>query len=284
MTDRALVVGCGDLGQAVASLLQDNGLEVYGLKRSATALPAGVHLVQADVTQPDTLQELAALNPRIVIYCVAADAHRDDSYRAHYVDGLRNTLAALRQAPPEHVFFVSSTGVYGQVSDDLLDEATVPVPADFSGERMLQAEQLLASEYPASHTLLRFSGIYGPGRRRMLDLAREPARWPAQNGWTNRIHRDDGAAAIAHLVKQLFAGKPVEPLYMVTDDRPVSQYEVLQWLAQQMGVPDAPQDAPAVCGNKRLSNQRLRHTGFQLRYPDYQIGYAAMLAQENLAP
>jgi nucleoside-diphosphate-sugar epimerase len=283
MTDRVLVVGCGDLGQAAASLLHDGGLEVYGLRRSATALPAGMHLVQADVTQPDTLQGLAALKPRIVIYCVAADAHRDDSYRAHYVDGLRNTLAALRQAPPAHVFFVSSTGVYGQVSDELLDESSVPVPDGFSGERMLQAEQLLEDAYPDTHTILRFSGIYGPGRRRMLDLAREPARWPAQNGWTNRIHRDDGASAIAYLVKQWQAGRPLESLYLVTDDRPASQYEVLQWLAQHMGVQDTPQSAPAVCGNKRLSNQRLRHTGFQLRYPDYQTGYAAMLADEGAA-
>ena len=283
MTDRVLVVGCGDLGQAVASMLQDAGLEVYGLKRSATALPAGVHLLQADVTRPETLQGLAALKPRILIYCVAADAHRDDSYLAHYVEGLRNTLAALQPARPAHVFFVSSTGVYGQVSDDLLDETTAPVPDGFSGERMLQAEQLLAEAYPAAHTILRFSGIYGPGRRRMLDLAREPARWPAQNGWTNRIHRDDGAAAVVFLVKQVLAGHPVEPLYVVTDDRPASQYEVLQWLAAQMGVPDAPQNAPAVAGNKRLSNQRLRHAGFQLRYSDYQVGYAALLADEGVA-
>jgi len=275
---RILVVGCGDVGSEIARRLMIQGHEVAGVRRSETPLPAGCRLVMADVTRPDTLKPLRDVAPDILVYCVAADAHTDESYRSHYVDGLRNTLAAVRESSRlKHVFFISSTGVYGQQTDELLDEASPAIPADFSGERMLEAEALL-SGYPA--TILRFSGIYGPGRTRMIQLARNPADWPARNGWTNRIHRDDGAAFTVFLITQLAQGQVPAACYVVTDSQPVPLYALLLWLAQQQGVDTAGVPVPPVQGNKRLSNRRVLQTGFVFTYPDYLAGYQALLSQQ----
>ena len=275
---RVLIAGCGDLGQAVAAALCADRFDIHGLRRSTQVFPSGMAALQADVTRPDSLGALQALQPDILLYCVAADAQTDDSYRAHYVDGLRNVLAALDPAHLRHVFFVSSTRVYGQRSDALLDESVTAKPADFGGERLLQAEGLLQG-LACGTTVLRLSGIYGPGRTRMLRLAADPQRWPVENSWSNRIHRDDVAAFIAFLMQRVVAGRPVDRLYLVTDDLPVPQHDVLCWLAGQLGIDATQAPVSAVSGGKRLSNQRLRATGFQLNYPDYRAGYAQLLAR-----
>ena len=281
MTMNVLLAGCGDLGCEVARQLVSAGHGVTGLRRSEAALPDGVNRLQADVTRTETLAALAQVHPDILVYCVAADAHTDESYRLHYVDGLRNVLAALAGSESlRHVFFVSSTGIYGQQSDDLLDETVEPIPADFSGIRMQQAEDLLKTlAFPG--TALRLSGIYGPGRNRMIRTACDPQTWPAHNRWTNRIHRDDAARFITFLIANLEKGTALEDCYLVTDSRPVAYYEVLQWLAAQMGVDSDQVETPAAGGAKRLSNARMLNTGFTLRYPDYVSGYSSLLATET---
>ena len=110
---KVLIIGCGDLGGEVASQLVRLGIEVAGVRRSGTAAE-GVRLICADVTQAESLEVLAPLQPKILIYCVAANGQTDAQYKAHYVDGLRNVLATqVDNKKLKHVFFVSSTRVFG---------------------------------------------------------------------------------------------------------------------------------------------------------------------------
>lgn len=272
-----LIAGCGDLGCEISRCLTSEGITVAGLRRSAQPLPHGILTVQGDVTVPHTLQQLADLRPKILIYSVAADERSDEGYRRQYVEGLRNMLAALGQPSAlRHVFFVSSTRVYGQDGAALLDERTPALAADFGGRRLLEAEGLLR-DLPFGGTVLRLSGIYGPGRTRMLRLAVDPATWPQDNTWTNRIHRDDAAAFTAQLVRRALAGESVDDCYIVTDSEPAPQYAVLLWLAQQLDVAADTIAVPPPEGGKRLSNARLLQTGFRLAYADYRAGYGALL-------
>ena len=72
------------------------------------------------------------------------------------------------------------------------------------------------------------------------------------------------------------AGQSIQDCYIVTDSCPVSQYEVLHYLAEKMGI-NIPTAPPPVLGGKRMSNPRMLSTDFRLKYPDYQLGYSAML-------
>jgi nucleoside-diphosphate-sugar epimerase len=275
-----LIAGYGDLGSAIGQQLAATGLSVLGLRRSKRSHDNGVAVLTADVTRPETLACLKGAEPRILVYCVAADAASDDNYRLQYVDGLRHVLAALDQAGNlGHVFFVSSTRVYGQSGDSLLTESDPAMPADFGGERLLEAERLLAG-LPCGHTALRLSGIYGPGRERMLSLAGCTEKWP-QNNWSNRIHRDDAAAFVMHLIHRVLNGAMIEDCYIVTDSCPVPQHEVLHWLADRMGHASGPAPSPAPSGGKRLSNACMLASGFQLHYASYRDGYAALLGQAD---
>jgi nucleoside-diphosphate-sugar epimerase len=126
--------------------------------------------------------------------------------------------------------------------------------------------------------VVRFGGIYGPGRTRLIDSVRSGQARCEPGLYTNRIHRDDCAGVLEHL---LALAAPA-PLYIGVDDEPALQCEVLRWLAQQLGVPPpvpsgAPDDSRRRGGNKRCCNARLRASGYRLLYPSYCEGYTALL-------
>ncbi len=288
MKAQVLIVGCGDLGAEIAIRLQQSGDQVIGVRISDKPLPNGIITIQADVTRAETLAPLVQLKPDYLIYCVAGSAQNttqdDENYRQHYVAGLRHVLATQHNnSNLKHVFFVSSTRVYGQKTAEVIDELMPALPCDTAGERLLEAEGLLKNlACPA--TALRLSGIYGPGRTRMINLALKPDLWPtrvSQNSWSNRIHRDDAAAFIVFLIQQRQQLKTIEDCYIVTDSQPTTQYETLNWLATQMNIAVIAVDTitPEISGGKRLSNQRLLRSGFKLRYPNYQVGYTELLRQ-----
>jgi nucleoside-diphosphate-sugar epimerase len=226
---------------------------------------------------PDSLVQLENLNPNIVIYCVSAGGQTDAQYQAAYVTGLKNILTtqANNQAF-QHIFFVSSTRVYGQNSGELLDETAPAAPADFGGERLLEAENFLKKQ-ACKATSMRLSGIYGKGRLYLVNMAKDITKWPQENHWSNRIHRNDAAGFIAFMVEEALKEQTLADTYIVTDDMPTQQYEVLTWLAKQQNVDTSAVKVSAAQGGKRLSNQRMRDTGFQLQYPNYQAGYSSIL-------
>lgn len=272
-----LIAGCGYVGTALGLELAGQGARVWGLRRDASRLPSQLGALSADLGDPATLHGL----PReldYVVYCAGADEASDAAYERVYVSGLRNVLAAVSGAAVRRVFFTSSTAVYGQAAGEWVDETSETTPAHFSGVRLLEAERLLREQRTPA-TILRCSGIYGPGRTRLIDGVRKGTAAPSQR-YTNRIHRDDVAGAIAHLLQQ--PGPP--PLLLLSDDTPALDGEVIGFLAQQLGVPPPAAGAGAPGGrggHKRCRNALLRATGYQLRYPTYREGYAAMLASPS---
>lgn len=183
---KVLVVGLGDLGAEVARQLMQLHIDVIGLRRTVSSVhddrtASRPKMISADVMQPGSLAVLETLKPQIIVYCVAASGQTDAEYQAAYVEGLRNVLATQQcNTQLRHVFFVSSTRVYGQDTEQVLDESIPALPSDFGGQRLLEGECLLQS-LACGYTTLRLSGIYGPGRLRMINLAKSPDYWPAQN-------------------------------------------------------------------------------------------------------
>ena len=274
---RILVVGCGDLGAEVIRLLANNGHELIGVRISEKKLPNHIHTIQADINDTCSLEVLETLNPNVVIYCISANAQTDQSYQSFYVDGLRNVLNTQQSNQLlKHVFFISSTRVYGQSADGFLNESIQALPNDFGGKRLLEAESLLKT-LPCNATSIRLSGIYGPGRLYLINMAKDKTRWPETNKWTNRIHRDDAAAFVTFLCEKLNKGESIYDCYIGTDNMPTLQYDVLGWIANRLNIETPVNQNSLLIEGKRLSNQRLQQTGFKLTYPTYQEGYSEIL-------
>jgi len=79
-----LVIGCGDLGSAVALHYADAGWQVWGVRRQTCVLP-GVTMLSADVTEIASLRPLAALAPDFVLMVLTPGAFTDERYRKVYV-------------------------------------------------------------------------------------------------------------------------------------------------------------------------------------------------------
>lgn len=275
-----LIAGCGDVGTALGLVLAARGDRVWGLRRDPSSLPAVIHPVSADLTDPSTLRTLPA-GLDAVVYAAAAGGRDDARYRAIYVDGVRNVIDALVAGgqAPARLLFTSSTGVYGQTDGGWVDEAASTEPTGFSGRRVLEGEQLVrATPWPS--TVVRLGGIYGPGRTFLLRLARTGAPLPPASAaprYTNRIHRDDAAGLLAHVL----GSTELPGVLNGVDDDPAPYDEVLTWICHHAGWPPPPRDAAATVagrgGNKRVANRALHACGYALRYPSYREGYAALL-------
>lgn len=279
---RILIAGCGDVGTALGLMLCERGHEVFGARRSARRLPAPLRPLAVDVTDRGAV-ERAIPAVDVVVYAVAAGRRDEGAYRRAYVDGVSALLDVLEQRakPPRRAFFVSSTSVYGERGGAWIDETSPLQPCGFSGESLAAGERrMLASPIPA--TIVRFAGIYGPGRGWLIERARAGADCAGDPPkYTNRIHRDDCAGALAHLVTR----ERVDDVYIGVDDAPVEECEVMEWLAARLDAP-APRrvrrgEAAEQGSGKRCSNARLRKSGYRLRYPTYREGYAAVLAGEG---
>ena len=167
---RVLIAGCGYVGTALVARLAADGHAVWTLRRSGAAPAPGATAIRADLSDVDALRRLP---PRLesVFYTASADGMDDRAYRTAYVDGLRHLLAALDGHPIRRIVFASSTGVYAQSHGEWVDEESPAEPTHFSGKRLLEGERLLAlARFPA--TVVRFAGIYGPGRARLVERVR----------------------------------------------------------------------------------------------------------------
>jgi nucleoside-diphosphate-sugar epimerase len=135
--------------------------------------------------------------------------------------------------------------------------------------RMLDAEAVALS---AGGLVARLSGLYGPGRSILMRkfLSGEAVIEGDGLRWINQIHRDDAARAVVHLLTE-----SVTPgIYNVSDNTPATQVEVYTWLANYFrrplpgkGEPDPNRKRGST--SKRVSNAKLRETGWSPAFPAY---------------
>jgi nucleoside-diphosphate-sugar epimerase len=279
-----LIIGCGYLGQRLGSLLRQRGERVLGTvrsqRRAAEISGLGIEPVIADVLKPDSLRALPAADR--IFYCVGFDRAAGASMKDVYVDGLTYVLRCL---PPslKRLVYASSTGVYGQSDQEWVDEDSLARPRNESGAVCLEAEECLRAWAGAGQTsvvVLRFAGLYGPGRmvRRSILERGEPIPGDPSK-FLNLIHIDDAARAAA---AALGAAEP-EPLYVVSDDRPVTRAEYYSRMAAVIGAREPRFENPGPAGtegthdatNKRIHNDRMKRGLITtLDYPDITTGLA----------
>ena len=261
--------------------------QVYGLKRNAEGLPADISRISADVTHPSSLRGKLPKKLDYVVYCLTASEFNDKTYQEIYVNGLKNLINEIERSnlSPKRLIFVSSSSVYPQDDDQWVNEETPASPTRFSGQRLLEAEQIaLSCHIPASN--IRFSGIYGGSRTRLLDQVRSGKANNNSPAYTNRIHEDDCVLILKHLIEQDIKGEALEDCYLASDSEPVQMKVLVDWISDQVEHSENAAEKGAVtsakkrsAGSKRCSNKRLLESGYQFKYPSFKEGYGEMLAR-----
>jgi nucleoside-diphosphate-sugar epimerase len=279
---KILIIGCGSIGYQLAKTLADAGHDVTGLKRNPPqAHTENFKFIRADITSPTGLQVLDG-DFEHVFFIVSADGRNENSYHDIYQTGIDNLLNRFVQTNCKAPWlFVSSTSVYGQSQGEWVDENSPALPDKTTSLKIVNAEQKLMAHNPAN-VVVRFSGIYGPGREYLLRSARQsPVIQQNPPYYTNRIHQRDCVQVLAFLLGQRLAGVTLEQCYLASDDNPAPMWEVMAWMADRLNctAPSAKLTGANCDMNKRCRNDRLKKLGYQFIYPDYTAGYLELIQQ-----
>ncbi len=280
-----LIVGCGKLGAPLGIKLAQDGHQVTGVKRSLRNEDAPeINWVATDITQPEQIQRLPAAVDAIIIILTPA-ARSPEGYQTIYQHGLDLVLQRYSDLDTKPwLLFVSATSVYGQQSGEWVNEESATEPEQYNGKSLLTAEQSVLAFNPDS-IIVRFSGIYGAARSRVIDKLRTPqVIQKIPPAYSNRIHQSDCIAVLYFLINERLQHRPLDAIYLATDHDGADKFEVMSWLAKKAGlVPPtaatAEENAPR---NKRCSNQRLVDRGYRFKYRSYKEGYSAMLELADL--
>lgn len=238
----------------------------------------GIEPIICDVLDPAALATLPAVDR--LFYSVGFDRAAGAAMRTVYVDGLRHVIEAL-SARIGRLVYASSTGVYGPGQDDWVDEDAPTGPQHASGQVVLEAEELLRALAPRHRlpfVILRFAGLYGPGRvpgRARLERGEPIVGDPEKP--LNLVHVADAAAAA---VAALDRGRPGR-IYLVSDGSPQPRRSYYARAAALLGAPP-PRFTPPAPGSpealreassKRVSNRRMiDELGVTLAFPDIDTG------------
>lgn len=265
----ALIAGCGYVGKATAELLRASGWEVTGWVRNERAPDCHSALKAVDLSDhAAVLRESFAAD--LVIHCASSGGGTVEDYRATYLTGASNLIAAF---PSTRLIFTSSTSVYAQKDGEWVTEEGPSDPKTETGKILRAAEEEILN---AHGIVLRLAGIYGPSRSALLRIVRENKPVALEpDRWVNQIHRDDIAAAIL-----LLAQKRDQPsaIFNVADNAPTLRSEILHWLSRRLQRPlniSPRETVPRRRGesNKRVSNSHLRELGWKPQFPDFRTAF-----------
>ncbi len=281
---RLMIFGAGFSGLAIAREMHGRAVWAGGSTRSQARFAA---LEQAGLSpflfDGETLSDPLRQHLRSVTHLVQSIAPDDSGDPLLRLAGedLRRLMPDLRWAA-----YLSTVGVYGDHEGRWVDEETRCRPVSRRSIWRDAAEKCWlrrSEEMDLPITVLRLSGIYGPGRNAFVNLQAGKARRIVKPGQVfNRIHVDDIAGACLHLAAREAAG-----IWNVSDDLPAPPQDVVLFASQLMGVEPPPEiefeDADlspmgrSFYGEvKRVSNEKLKVSGYTFRYPDYRATLTAM--------
>jgi nucleoside-diphosphate-sugar epimerase len=272
-----LIIGCGYLGRRVAKRWLAQGHTVYGMTRDKAAelRALGIRPIVGDVRE--VLDVLSLPVAHTVLYAAAPGRGTGQTEEEIWLEGLSNLTFAMEDWPIQpRLLFVSSTSVYGQAGGEEVNESSRTKPYEEAGQALLRAERFLLSRWSEA-VILRFAGIYGPGRllRSKAIQAGEPIVADPDK-WLNLIHVEDGANAVLAAEINGQAGA----IYNISDGHPVRRRDFYARMAEVLGAPSPrfvlpSPDAlpPHETANRRISNRRMREElKVDLQYPHYDEG------------
>jgi dihydroflavonol-4-reductase len=183
---RVLVTGAtGFTGGHLARSLAAHGRQVRALvrnrERARDLESIGIELVTGDLRDPHAIAD--AVSGIDIVYHIAATYRAanipTDTYRAINATAVRQLVEASARNGVARVVHCSTVGVHGDIEHPPANEDAPLAPGDIYQETKLEGEQLAreaAERLGVAVTIVRPTGIYGPGDRRLLKLFRAVAR------------------------------------------------------------------------------------------------------------
>lgn len=195
------ILGCGWLGLPLAKHLLTLGYPVLGSTTSAGKIP----ILRRCGIRPFLLEcaprlkgadSAAFFRSSLLFLNIPFERHLEDP--SFYKEQIRSVVEHLRQGTVEFVLFAGSTAVYPETLEDASEDE--PFSPDTPRARVLwEVEQLLLNDPKFKTTVVRFGGLYGPGRPIGRFLAGKKSLSGGEKP-VNLIHRQDAVRLVAELI------------------------------------------------------------------------------------
>lgn len=288
---RVFIIGCGDIGRRVARLAMAGGAEVTALVRSeesaARLKDLGIGTVEGNLDDAASLSGLPTRDA-VVFYFAPPPGGGITEPR------VRAFCAAIKPGDePAKVIYLSTSGVYGDCGDAEVTEETPVNPQTARAKRRYDAETAVRAwgeERGVPTIVLRVTGIYGPGRLPLQQLASgQPVLREEEASFTNRIHSEDLARVCIAAAERGENGD----IFNVSDGNPGTMSEYFTACADALGYPRprqvtmeeakkvmTPLMLSYVTESRRMGNEKmLRKLGIKLLYPTLQEGLKASVGR-----
>lgn len=242
------VLGCGYVGAEFARQARAAGHEVLGVVRSAPSRDrlrqAGVPAAAFDIQSDDWSALPGAFDA--VVYAASTGGGGPEAYALAYDLGVRRAIGWAHAVGAKVFVFTSSTGVYRQDDGGVVDESS-EVGGAPTADAILRGEQAVMVSGFAKARVLRFGGLYGPGRHHLVDQLRrgENVIGGRVDHFINYLHRDDAASSV---LAAIIRGPQGARTYNVGDGKPVTKEALARWIAARLGQSEPVFDASAPAG------------------------------------
>jgi hypothetical protein len=306
MTQTLFVAGAtGFIGSYFVTHALEAGYSLTTVTRSqgkADALRAqGIDVIVSDLLTPGEWQHAAARADAVVHIAQPlavggrVTPQRAENYRRDRLKMDLNLLTTLMGSAGQPIVYVSGTSYYGDLGPELHDETATPKPKGWGPYIVDALAQVRAFRRRGLQIVEAFPGqIYGAGswyRELMTPLLKGTplAKLGARDKFGSFMYVEDTALAILHLLQRGAAGER----YFLVDDEPSTLAELARLTLAEFGLPlkrlRVPYfavewllgtvNAQGFAYENRLSNAKLRATGFVPRYPTLAEGVPVAAAE-----
>lgn len=255
-----LFIGYGKTSQRVAKQLFQQDHQITTVSRSPKDDDFAQHLTQ-DIQQLD-LSQVQAIDAVYVLLAPSRDSSQSpiENYQQTYVNSVQPIVNALQDHPIQRIIVVSSTRVYGESHGERIDDDSETIPSDEQGRLLLKMEQLWQRAYPKECVIVRPTGIYGTSVARMQKLAETTKTYPNIH-WSNRIHIDDLARFLVHLLHV----ERAEKSYICTNNQPIPLHEMILKIQRELNLPELVLESERETG-KRIFAKSMVGSRFKLQH------------------
>jgi nucleoside-diphosphate-sugar epimerase len=289
MFDKVFIIGCGDIGLRVAQLAMEKQIGVSALARSAETADklaaAGIAAIRGDLDNDSSLQGLPTRDAVIFYFAPPPGGGISDPR-------MRSFCAAIPPgSEPRKMVYISTSGVYGDCGSAIVTEETPVNPQTSRARRRLDAETVLLAWGRArgvAVVILRVTGIYGPGRLPISQLASgHPVLEERLSPQTNRIHAADLARVCMAAAERGEDGE----IFNVSDGQSSTMTSYFNAVADTLGFPRprqigmeearrvmTPLMLSYIAESRRMDNHKmLQRLGISLLYPNLTEGLRASI-------
>lgn len=222
-----------------------------------------------------------------VVNSVGAFSPTLEGYQKSYLLGMQSIVGWMEQAQMrcENLVFTSSSSVYPQKDGCLVNEESHIAEVSPRGQILLDAEKICLSASPklaARSSVVRLSGLYGPGRHLLVDkIRRHEPMLGNPDRVLNLTHRDD---AVSALLAVLQGGNDYKGgILNACDGQHATRGEIVSWVAEHLGTtaPKFEEIDQDQGPHRRVDNTKIKQVlGWSPKFPNFQSGYEDFLASE----